>query len=110
PSFPNAEGQRTVWYPVSGLDEFDAGLDGESVLFLCWPPGWGNTMASEALEKFETRGGRRVIFIGEPQGGKTGDDALFARLSQAWTLEYEDSQHVSWWNLRDVAQGWVRTG
>lgn len=110
PSFPDAAGQRTVWFPVSGLAEFDGALDGESVLFLCWPPGWGNTMASEALEKFENRGGRRVIFIGEPQGGKTGDDAFFARLSESWTLESEDAQHVSWWNLRDVAQGWVRSG
>ncbi|WP_228831818.1 hypothetical protein, partial [Nocardia elegans] len=110
PSFPGAEGQRDVWFPVSGLDEFDADLDGESVLFLCWPPGWGDPMASAALEKFETRGGRRVIFIGEPQGGKTGDDAFFARLSEAWRLESEDPHHVSWWNLGDVAQGWVRPG
>ncbi|WP_280235826.1 hypothetical protein [Nocardia cyriacigeorgica] len=109
PSFPGAEGQRDVWFPVAGLDQFDTELDGESVLFLCWPPGWGNPMASTALEKFEARGGRRVIFIGEPQGGKTGDDAFFARLTEAWTLESEDSQHVSWWNLGDVAQGWVRS-
>lgn len=35
------------------------------MLFLCWPPGWGDPMASEALELFEARGGRRLIYVGE---------------------------------------------
>lgn len=108
PSFPDTPGQPAVWFPVGGLDEFTAELDEDSVLFLCWPPGWGNTMASKALELFESRGGRRLVFMGEPKGGKTGDDAFFDRLSSAWSLESVDEQYVSWWNLADVAQGWVR--
>ncbi|WP_028479106.1 hypothetical protein [Nocardia sp. CNY236] len=108
PSFPVASGQRDVWYPVEGLEQFGSVLDGDSVLFLCWPPGWGDPMASEALKLFESRGGRRLIYVGEPKGGKTGDDAFFDRLSDAWVLETEDKQHVSWWNLADTAQGWVR--
>ncbi|MBF6335205.1 hypothetical protein IU450_04830 [Nocardia abscessus] len=39
--------------------------DGDSVLLLCRPPGWGDPMASEALELFEARGGRRLIYLGE---------------------------------------------
>ncbi|WP_330233973.1 hypothetical protein OHA40_16870 [Nocardia sp. NBC_00508] len=109
-SFPAAEGQRDAWYPVGGLDEFEAELNGDSVLFLCWPPGWGDPMASKALELFETRRGRRLIYVGEPKGGKTGDDAFFDQLSNRWTLESQDTQFVSWWNLADVAQGWVRRG
>lgn len=35
----------------------------------------GNKMASDALSAFEQAGGRRLIFIGEPKGGMTGDDA-----------------------------------
>ncbi|MFE7744193.1 hypothetical protein [Nocardia sp. NPDC057455] len=107
-SFPGAEGQRDAWYPVDGLDEFEAELDRDSVMFLCWPPGWGDPMASRALDLFEARGGRRLIYVGEPKGGKTGDDAFFDRLTNRWTLESQDARFVSWWNLADVAQCWVR--
>ncbi|MEU4316192.1 hypothetical protein [Nocardia sp. NPDC024068] len=107
-SFPATAGQPAVWFPVGGADDFAAELDGDSVLFLCWPPGWGSTMASEALGLFESRGGRRLVFMGEPKGGKTGDDAFFDRLSSAWSLESVDKRYVSWWNLADSAQGWVR--
>lgn len=109
-SFPKSGRQQSVWFPVGGLDGFGAELDADAVLFLCWPPGWGNRMASEALELFESRGGRRVIYLGEPKGGKTGDDAFFDRLSDRWEVESQDAQYVSWWNLADVAQGWVRHG
>jgi hypothetical protein len=109
-SFPSAAGQADVWYPVGGLGDFTKGVAGRSdyVLFLCWPPGWGNTMASEALAAFERSGGERLIFIGEPQGGKTGDAAFFEGLAARWELAAQDTQFVSWWNLGDVAQGWVR--
>ncbi|GAA5096325.1 class I SAM-dependent methyltransferase [Nocardia iowensis] len=107
-SFPGAAGQLDVWHPVGGLAEFDADLDNDCVLFLCWPPGWGDPMASEALRKFEAGGGSRLVYIGEPKGGKTGDDAFFDRLTEHWALESQDAHHVSWWNLADAAQAWVR--
>jgi hypothetical protein len=109
-SFPRAGEQADVWHPVGDLGEFErAAVDrSEHVLFLCWPPGWGNTMASEALAAFEESGGRRLIFVGQPRGGMTGDDAFFDALGAGWELASEDEQFVSWWNLRDVAQGWVR--
>lgn len=103
-------GRQDVWHEVGGLDDFErdkADLS-DYVLFLCWPPGWGNTMASEALAAFEKDGGSRLVFIGEPKGGMTGDDAFFDALSSGWRLESEDPRFVSWWNLSDVAQGWVR--
>lgn len=109
-SFPKAGRQQSVWFPVDDLDGFGSELNADAVLFLCWPPGWGNRMASEALELFESRGGRRVIYLGESKGGKTGDDAFFDGLSDRWALESEDAQFVSWWNLADSAQGWVRHG
>ncbi len=65
-------------------------------------------MASEALATFEAKGGERLVYIGEPKGGKTGDDAFFDALSARWSLSSEDSQFVSWWNLSDRAQAWVR--
>ncbi len=109
-SFPRAAGQLETWHHVGGLDEFDIRRrDGaDYVLLLCWPPGWGNTMASDALRAFEEAGGTRLIYIGEPKGGKTANDAFFDALSSDWKLESVDDQFVSWWNLRDAAQGWVR--
>ncbi len=109
PSFTHAAGQSDVWLSVGDLDEYAARtIDASDVLFLCWPPGWGNPMASEALAAFEAKGGERLVYIGEPKGGKTGDDAFFDALSDRWTLSSEDPQFVSWWNLSDRAQTWVR--
>ncbi|WP_216911298.1 hypothetical protein [Nocardia noduli] len=107
-SFPAIQGQEDEWYPVEPLDRFDRDLDGDSVLFLCWPPGWNDPMASTALEEFESRGGHRLIYVGEPLGGKTGDDKFFEDLAARWALASVDEQFVSWWNLGDVAQGWTR--
>lgn len=109
-SFPRAGKQMDVWHHIGDLDEFEKNVAGQSdyVLFLCWPPGWGNTMASEALASFEKSGGERLIFMGQPKGGMTADEAFFDALSAGWELASEDAQYVSWWNLADVAQGWVR--
>jgi hypothetical protein len=108
-SFPR-NGQQDVWHSVGDLGAFAERVSGRSdhVLFLCWPPGWGETMASRALAEFEESGGDRLIFIGEPKGGKTGDNAFFDELSARWKLESQDARYVSWWNLSDIAQGWVR--
>ncbi|HVK24990.1 MAG TPA: hypothetical protein VM677_26830 [Actinokineospora sp.] len=109
-SFPAATGQIDVWHPVGDVCEFEANTASYAghVLLLCWPPGWGTPMASEALAAFEKAGGDRLIFIGQRQGGMTGDDAFFEALSAGWKLESEDPRFVSWWNLADVAQSWVR--
>ncbi|MFI1913632.1 hypothetical protein [Nocardia sp. NPDC020380] len=109
-SFPSAQGQPDVWYPVGDVARFTershAGAD--YVLMLCWPPGWGNTMASDSLAEFARAGGERLVFIGEPKGGKTGNDAFFDALAAGWEPAAQDARYVSWWNLSDVAQGWVR--
>jgi hypothetical protein len=98
--------QRAVWSSVRTMDQFVARAD--DALFLCWPPGWGDPMSSDVLAEFEGAGGNRLIYIGEPKGGRTGNDAFFDGLSHRWELASEDSQYVSWWNLNDVAQGWIR--
>ena len=109
-SFDRAPGQKDVWYLVGMVDDFVSRSDSlaDHVLLLCWPPGWGNTMASDTLAKFVDAGGTHLIYIGEPKGGKTGNDAFFDALSSGWELTSQDSDYVSWWNLSDVAQGWVR--
>jgi hypothetical protein len=107
-SFPQVNGQTDVWYPVTGIDAAREAAWSDHVLFLCWPPGWGDTMASDILAQFEVAGGDRLIYIGEPKGGKTGNDAFFEALSSHWKLESTDRAFVSWWNLDDAAQGWIR--
>ncbi|MBB5085064.1 hypothetical protein [Nonomuraea endophytica] len=108
-SFLGAAGQVDVWHPVGPLEELATRSRSKSyVLFLCWPPGWGNTMASEALLSFEASGGERLIYIGEPKGGATGDDVFFDTLSERWRLDSVEPQFVSWWTAKDSAQCWVR--
>lgn len=109
-SFPREGKQVDVWHHVGDLDEFERNVAGRSdyVLFLCWPPGWGIPMASEALAAYMKAGGERLIFMGQPRGGMTGDEAFFDALSEGWALASEDARYVSWWNLGDVAQGWMR--
>ncbi|MBF6174281.1 hypothetical protein [Nocardia blacklockiae] len=108
-SFGQAVGQLDVWATVDDLEAYATRSANESdVLFLCWPPGWGNTMASEALAAFEAADGERLVYIGEQKGGKTGDNAFFDALADRWTLSSEDPGFVSWWNLSDRAQAWVR--
>ncbi|WP_083982320.1 hypothetical protein [Actinomadura hibisca] len=108
-SFPGAAGQADIWHPVGGLTEFAArARSADYALFLCWPPGWGDAMSSEALTMFEDAGGERLLYVGEPKGGKTGNDAFFDALSARWRLETVDPNFVSWGTEKDVAQGWVR--
>lgn len=109
-SFPGSAGQTDVWHPVIDLSGL-ASRTGTAnhVLFLCWPPGWGDLMSSEALTAFEEAGGERLVYIGEPKGGKTGNDAFFDALSTRWRLDSVDPHFVSWWKDCDVAQGWVRS-
>jgi len=107
-SFPQAEGQADVWHAVRAIDGLSDDAQAGHVLFLCWPPGWENPMASEALAAFESAGGDRLVYMGEPKGGKTGDAAFFDGLADRWKLESTDPGFVSWWNLADTAQGWVR--
>lgn len=108
-SFPKLAGQVDVWHPVGDVIEFTSrARPADYVLFLCWPPGWGDSMAFDALILFEEAGGERLVYIGEPKGGKTGNDAFFDALSARWRLESVDPCFVSWWTEADVAQGWVR--
>ena len=107
-SFPRMPGQADVWHFVAAVEALRIESRAGGVLFLCWPPGWGNTMASETLAAFEQAGGERLVYIGEPKGGRTGDDAFFDALSARWEPASGDPSFVSWWNLADQAQGWVR--
>ncbi|MEU4526376.1 hypothetical protein AB0F52_47590 [Amycolatopsis sp. NPDC024027] len=97
PSFPSVRGQRGEWHKVGSLEEFEKRKENQadSVLFLCWPPAWGSDMASKALINFEESGGTDLIFIGEPQGGKTGDERFFELLSQGWKVHHQEHDRAA---------------
>lgn len=97
-----------AWCQVGDLQAYGTRLaDGANfLLLLCWPPGWGDPMASTALMEFAKAGGRQLIYIGEPKGGRTGDDPFFDALDSRWDLHAVDPEFVSWWNLNDSAQSW----
>ncbi|MET9028154.1 hypothetical protein ABZW96_21400 [Nocardia sp. NPDC004168] len=111
-SFRGGAGQLDVWHEVGDLAGLaaarEAGEESRRVLFLCWPPGWGDPMSADALEAFEEAGGDTLIYVGEPRGGKTGTDAFFDKLASGWEQVGEDTQFVSWWNLHDRAESWTR--
>ncbi|WP_280217078.1 hypothetical protein [Nocardia neocaledoniensis] len=110
-SFGSQSGPRSVWGHVGDLADLErvemaASPYAGRALMLCWPPGWENRMSIEALEAFERGGGERLIYVGEPRGGRTACAAFFDRLASSWELVDMDDHFVTWWNLSDQAQCW----
>lgn len=106
-SFPVAPGQPDAWHEVGDAADLDWDRVGpDQTLFLCWPPGWGDSMALDVLRQFEAAGGRQLLFVGQHKGGMTGSDAFFDRLTANWRLIDRDDDFVAWWNLKDVAEFW----
>jgi hypothetical protein len=69
----------------------------DRTLFLCWPP-YATSMAAECLQHYQ---GHCLVFIGESQGGCTGDDAFFERLEAEWN-GVETHDIVQWWGIHDT--------
>mgnify|MGYP001603500572 FL=1 len=69
-----------TWYPVQQGDTLALTEYPDRTLFLCWPP-YGGSLADECLQAYH---GNRFVFIGEGDGGCTGDDAFFERLDKEW--------------------------
>ncbi|MGK8554344.1 hypothetical protein [Nocardia gipuzkoensis] len=110
-AFPAAPGQLATWHPTATPPASAADLaaaHADDVLFLCWPPGWENPMASTILAAYQQAGGRTLVYVGEPRGGRTADTAFFDILDADWTRLDQDPDYVSWWNLADTAQCWQR--
>ncbi len=75
---------RPVFADVRPGDASVAGRHPDRVLLLCWPP-YDDPMARDALSAY---GGDLVVYVGEPRGGCSGDDAFFDLLDRDWTLEH----------------------
>lgn len=69
-----------AWTAVHEGDHTHAGLHPERTLFLCWPS-YDDRWAAEAVQLYHAAGGRTVIYVGEGQGGCTGDDLLHTLLN-----------------------------
>lgn len=68
------------WHPVNVGGPESAAKHPYRALFLCWPP-YDKPMAVEALAAYQ---GRHVVYIGEGQGGCTGDDSFHDALEKGW--------------------------
>jgi len=75
----------------------------DRALMLCWPPYKGG-MGTQALARYH---GDHVIYVGEGDGGCTGDDAFHAALDAQWDLiaEYEIPQ---WDGVHDGVHVYAR--
>jgi hypothetical protein len=74
----------TPWYPVVPGDETVAARHPERTLLLVWPTR-GELWPTRALEAFHDAAGRRVAYVGEGPGGRTGDDLFHAVLGDVTT-------------------------
>jgi hypothetical protein len=97
------------WYPVRVGDESAVDRHAQRTLLLVWPTrneDWG----AAALERFADAGGQRVAFVGEPVGGRTGDDRLHALLGEVdrcWSCAHGIQTSVCVCGIRPR---WRRTG
>jgi hypothetical protein len=65
---------------LGGIEVLAAHAD--RALFLCWP-GYRDPFAYQALTAYS---GTTLLYVGEPRGGHTADDAFFDRLASDWQL------------------------
>ncbi len=74
----------------------------ERVLFLCWPP-----MSEMALECLEHYRGKRLVYIGEGNGGCTASEAFFEKLVQEWD-EVASHRPIQWSGIHDYVNVYER--
>lgn len=90
---------------VTALDGVNAvKLHADRTLLLSWPP-----MDSSGADILHAYRGSRVIHIGEPEGGCTGDDDLFDLLRKKWR-EIAECVPVQWDGIHDVVTVYEREG
>lgn len=87
---------RTVFFAVRKGTHTVLAKHTDRTLFLCWTP-YNTNMAFDCLKNYQ---GKRLVFIGESEGGCTGDDAFFELLDKEWE-EIASHQIVQWSGLHD---------
>jgi len=76
------------WVPIIHGGPSEAALHSNRALFLCWPP--IDEMGLRALECFA---GEWVVLVGENEGGCTGTDEMWEKLSSDFDLVSEHNLH-----------------
>ena len=91
--YPLADGRRvigTTFTTVLRGGTPQAGKHADRALLLCWPP-YRTKMAATALKHYLKAGGQTVIYVGEGNGGCTGDDRFHDLLAQ----QFEEVETIS---------------
>ena len=70
---------RQPWFPVEAGDERIVARYPERTLLLVWPTR-NEDWAADAAQLHLEQGGQRLVYVGEPPGGRTGDLRLHALL------------------------------
>lgn len=70
---------QTPWFPVEPGDEGVVARHADRTLLLVWPAR-NETWAADAAVAHLANGGQRLVYVGEPPGGRTGDLRLHAAL------------------------------
>jgi hypothetical protein len=99
---PTGETRETFFAIQQGTPE-TLEQHSDRTLFLCWPP-YDTEMASQCIEHYH---GNRIIYIGEGNGGCTGNDAFHERLYEEWE---QIAKHllVQWSGIHDRAYVYTR--
>lgn len=84
PAPPPSAGNRWFagidpWFPVAAGDHTVVECHADRTLLLVWPTR-NEQWAADASTLFHRHGGQHLAYVGERPGGRTGDDALHARL------------------------------
>lgn len=101
---PDTQWRAAPFFPVQQGGVEVAARHPERVLFLCWPP-YDQDMGVNALRAYT---GDSLLFIGEGDGGCTGDSELFQVLDEQWNLVDTCEAHVSWDAIHDGLTYWRR--
>lgn len=82
---PSAENQwfagTEPWFTIGRADHTVVRDHTDRLLLVVWPTR-NETWAADAVEAYAIAGGRRVAYIGEGPGGRTGDDRFHALLGE----------------------------
>jgi hypothetical protein len=97
---------QPLFVPVLKLDGRESvTLHPDRALFLSWPP-YDVPVGTEIVQAYA---GTRVIFIGEPESGCTGDDALYELFEADWS-EVAEHVPVQWDGIHDRVTVYDRRG
>ncbi len=97
--------EGATWTHIEALDAVTAARTAtEPTLLTIWPAYMGS-WSGAALKAFT---GQRVVYVGESDGGCTGDEPFHEELAAHWTLDSEVAI-PQWWGIHDNVWLYRRT-